>query len=133
MRMQGGAVASAPSSGSSVFCRLSAETFPPHPDLVEVNIATDRMGQRLFRPPTVEGLARRTPSGSMGPRWLRGKISPPGSTSDESSVTAHHWHKTCPCANGLAGGDAELDFWTALFSQSIPDSAEHPGTRVQLN
>ncbi len=31
------------------------ETFPPHPNLIEVVAAADRMGQRLFLPPNVAG------------------------------------------------------------------------------
>src|SRR5208282_6513283 len=100
----------------------SADTFPPHPDLVEVDIATERMGQRLFRPPTVAGW----PGGLQwlnGPALVARQNFAAWLTSDEASVTAHHWHKLA-MRNGLAGGDAELDLWTALFWGRLADSAE---------
>jgi uncharacterized protein (DUF1800 family) len=108
----------------------SAETFPPHPDLVEVSIAADRMGQRLFRPPTVAGW----PGGLQwlsGPALVARQNFAAWLTSDESSVTAHHWHKLA-MRNGLTGGNAELDFWTALFWGRLADAGERQELIVQL-
>ena len=108
----------------------SGETFPPHPDLVEVVSATERMGQRLFRPPNVAGWPG-------GLEWLSGAALVARQnfaawlTSDESSVAADHWQRLAE-RNGIAGGDAEIDFWTALFWGRTSDSEERRELSAQL-
>ena len=97
------------------------ETFPPHPDLAEVVAAANRIGQRLFRPPTVAGWPG-------GMEWLGGTALVARQnfaawlTSAESSVPIEHWQRLAT-RYGHAGGDAELDFWTSLFWGRPADAA----------
>ena len=100
----------------------AGETFPPHPDLVEVVVSCEQMGQRPFRPPNVAGwpggLEWLTDAGLVARQnfaaWL---------TSDEASVAADHWQRL-PERSGVTGADAEIDFRTALFWGRQPDSQE---------
>jgi hypothetical protein len=43
-------------------------------------------------------------------------------TSEASSIPPDHWHKLAE-RSGVAGGDAEIDFWASLF-WGRPASAE---------
>ena len=100
----------------------AGETFPPHPDLVEVVASCEQMGQRLFRPPNVAGwpggLEWLTEAGLVARQnfaaWL---------TSDESSIATDHWQRLAQ-RHGVTGVDAEIDFWAALFWGRQPDSQE---------
>jgi uncharacterized protein (DUF1800 family) len=88
------------------------QTFPPHPNLVEVIAAADRMGQRLFHPPNVAGW----PGGLdwlADPALVARQNFVAWLTSGESTVPADHWQRLA-ARYGIAA-DAELDFCTALF------------------
>ncbi|HEY2839604.1 MAG TPA: DUF1800 family protein [Pirellulales bacterium] len=97
-----------------IVCVLRAgEAFPPHPDLGEIVAVANRMGQRLFRPPNVAGW----PGGLewlSGPALVARQNFAAWLTSDESTVTTDHWFKLAE-RHGVAGGEGEIGFWTALF------------------
>jgi len=106
------------------------QTFPPHPDLAELIEATNRMGQRLFRPPNVAGWPG-------GLEWLTGAALVARNnfaawlTSGESTVPADHWHDLAG-RYGIEGGPAEIDFWTALFWGRLPDAQERGQLSEQI-
>lgn len=91
----------------------AGETFPPRPDLAEVVAAAERMGQRLFRPPNVAGWPG-------GLEWLTGPAIVARQnfavwlTGGQSRVPADHWDQLV-ARHKIEPGEAELDFWTALF------------------
>jgi uncharacterized protein (DUF1800 family) len=88
------------------------QTFPPHPNLVEVVAAAERMGQRLFHPPNVAGW----PGGLewlSDPALVARQNFVAWLTSGEATVPTDHWTKL-PAGYGI-GANAEVDFWTSLF------------------
>ncbi len=106
------------------------QTFPPHPDLAEVIEATNRMGQRLFRPPNVAGWP-------AGLEWLTGAALVARNnfaawlTSGESTVPADHWQNLAG-RYGIESGHAEIDFWTELFWGRLPDAQERGQLSEQI-
>ncbi|MEX2111620.1 MAG: DUF1800 family protein [Pirellulales bacterium] len=108
----------------------SGQTFPPHPNLIEVVAAADRMGQRLFMPPNVAGW----PGGLewlSDPALVARQNFAAWLTSDESTVAADHWQKLTE-KYGVLGAEAELDLWTALFWGRLPDDEERAALSEQL-
>jgi len=109
----------------------TGQTFPPHPNLIELIAAADRMGQRLFVLPNVAGW----PGGLewlSDPALVARQNFAAWLTSGESGVPAEHWQQLA-AKNGAVGIDAELDFWPALFWGRLPQADERSRLFVQLN
>ena len=104
----------------------AGQTFPPHPNLIELVAAADRMGQRLFVLPNVAGW----PGGLewlSDPALLARQNFAAWIASGESGVPPEHWRQLA--ANcGAVGAGEELDLWSALFWGRLPDAEE----RTQL-
>ena len=109
----------------------SGETFPPHPDLLMVAAAAQRMGQRLFQPPNVAGWPG-------GMEWLTSPALVARAnfaawlTSDESQVPADHWNKLVERYE-IKPGETELDFWTALFWGAVPTDQQRGRLAAQID
>ncbi len=106
------------------------QTFPPHPNLIEVVAAADRMGQRLFMPPNVAGWPG-------GLEWLSdAEIVAKQNfaawlTSDESTVSPDHWRQLAK-QYGMLGAENEIDFWTALFWGRLTDEEQRAAWSAEL-
>jgi uncharacterized protein (DUF1800 family) len=108
----------------------SGQTFPPHPNLIEVLAAADRMGQRLFMPPNVAGW----PGGLewlSDPALVARQNFAAWLTSGESNVPPDHWRKLAE-KHGVADTEAELDMWTYLFWGRSPVDEERAALAAQL-
>ena len=108
----------------------SGETFPPHPNLIEVVAAADRMGQRLFLPPNVAGW----PGGLewlSDPAIVAKQNFAAWLTSDESTVPPDHWQQLAK-AYGMLGAENEIDFWTGLFWGRPTDAEERAAWSAEL-
>jgi uncharacterized protein (DUF1800 family) len=109
----------------------SGQTFPPHPNLVELVATADRMGQRLFLLPNVAGW----PGGLewlSDPALVARQNFAAWLTSGESTVPTDYWRQL---ANqyGVVDTDAELGFWPALFWGRLPNSEERTAISAQLH
>jgi uncharacterized protein (DUF1800 family) len=108
----------------------SGQTFPPHPNLIEVVAAADRMGQRLFLPPNVAGW----PGGLewlSDPAIVAKQNFAAWLTSDESTVPPDHWQQLAK-QHGVLGADNEIDVWTALFWGRLLDDEERAAWSAEL-
>ena len=100
----------------------AGQMFPPHPNLIEVVAAADRMGQRLFMPPNVAGW----PGGLewlSDPALVARENFAAWLSSGESEVPQDHWQQLAK-KYGVLGTDAELNIWTALFWGRTPNDEE---------
>jgi uncharacterized protein (DUF1800 family) len=109
----------------------TGQTFPPHPPLAELVAASERMGQRLFRPPNVAGW----PGGVewlSAPALVARENFAAWLTSPESSVAADHWQKLAETYH-VAGENREPDFWCALCWGRLPNDDERSSLSAKLS
>jgi uncharacterized protein (DUF1800 family) len=100
----------------------STESFPPHPDPLEIMVSADRQGERLFCPPNVAGW----PGGLewlTAPALVARQNFAAWLVSEESGIAADHWQNVAE-RGGAVAGSAEIDFWCGQLWG-------HPPTGVQ--
>ncbi len=109
----------------------STESFPPHPDLLEIMTSADKQGEKLFRPPNVAGW----PGGLewlTAPALVARQNFAAWLVSDESGVAADHWRQVAE-RSGAAAGSAEIDFWCGQLWGHPPTGAQRQNLEMKMD